>query len=146
MFGMSKEPRNDRDIEKLIAKEGPEAVRKRALEGNAACQIFMSQGLLTMLEALHLKAANEGLPPGVNPRLLEEEAETFTRLAAESGHAGSQFNYGKMHFNRIESDKGYLNESDMSFIRAARHWHSKAAAQGFGPAKKMLKNIECLPE
>ncbi|MBV5350020.1 hypothetical protein JZU71_02350 [bacterium] len=119
-----------RDIKRLmdslgLAKAG-EIIRKQAHEGNVVCQIFLSQG------SLHYGDGRD---------------EEYTRMAAESGDPGSQYNLCLILIKKLDSSKEYFNEDDILIIREVKHWYRRATEQGFRPADNSLRGfVEAFPD
>lgn len=130
--------RSEADIERLIREQGMavagETLRRAALDGNLVCQVAMSQFALTMLEK-H-PADKE----------LWNDCETFTKLAAEQGDPGSQFNLGKLYFDAVDGSSGFLRARDHELIKKAKFWHRKAAAQGLAESIAQVKELEVFPD
>ena len=121
-------------IEKLIREKGfrkaGEIIQAAADGGNLFCQIFLSGAAMS-------------IPAARRPPHVQREMEHYTRLAAENGDPGSQFNLAKLHIAKLDASKSYWNEADLENVRMAKYWHGKAATQGFEPSILGLKKLEC---
>ena len=144
MFGIFKKAKREPDalntvddlarlIRSLGAEPAGEKIKRAAREGNLNCQVFMSQAGLS-------------IPQSSRTPHVQQETWEFTKLAAESGDAGSQFNFAKLWIDRIDASAESWSEQEWSFIRTAKSWHRRAAAQGFKPSVDSLKNLECFPD
>lgn len=98
-----------------------ERIRKEALEGNLSCQLFLSQA------SLHYGD--------------HENAELFTRLAAEAGDAGAQFNLALILIKLVNAQSDYLSQHDIDLIQQSMMWHKRAADQGVSAAKQSLEQL-----
>jgi len=127
------EIKNTRDIEKLMRGLGPERagkiMRTRALEGNLICQLFFASGA-SMLPEADLTDS------------IRRDFEVFTKMAAENGDAGSQFNLALLFVKKVDSTQSYFSGDNIENLKQAKHWHQKAASQGFKPSIQSLKNLE----
>ena len=125
--------RTERDVERLIREHGPEkaglALRKLAYDGNLVCQIALSQLMVASREKYKMEH-------------VRNDCETFTKMAAEQGDAGSQFNLAKLYTSAVDSSADRLDRNDYELIEQAKYWHRKAAAQGFRPAMESIKLLE----
>lgn len=125
--------RSTRDLEGLIRGLGPERagtiIRKQALAGNLTCQIFLASGAMLIPEADQTDN-------------IRRDFEVFTKMAAENGDAGSQFNLALSLVQKVDSTKSYFSGNNLENLKQAKHWHQKAASQGFKPSIKSLKNLE----
>lgn len=126
-------PQNTVELQNLIKRIGKEdalkLTRSGAMSGNAFCQIFLSQGGLSI--------SREKRTPEI-----QSDIELFTELAAKSGDAGSQFNLGKLYIEKVDATAEYLNQSDIDNIKNAKYWYGAAAKQGIPQAREMLKQLE----
>jgi len=124
---------NEADFERLVQAAGQafagQELRKRAFQGNTFAQITLSQ--------LAIQVINEG---HVNERYLRERFE-FTQMAAESGHAISQFNLASM-FDQMIDPSTPITEDDIKNLNFALHWFRKAAGNGITGAQQPIENIE----
>ena len=142
-FGKNKKPKNVSDIRdlndiKMLIKtvgesRAGEVIRQNAQRGNLVCQIFMSQA------GIYLKQS--GLGGSTN-----QDAEMFTKMGAESGDPGSQFNLAKMLMDKLDSEADSIDEEQFNLIASAKFWHRKAAAQGFRPSIEALKDLNAFPD
>lgn len=118
------------NIIKAIKKLGFDKVggdiRKEAFDGNIECQIFLSLAYLQINDA--------------------ENAEIYTKLAAESGDPMSQENLALIYMKKLDADAEYLSEQDIMLIKSAKYWYGKAVAQGSPSAVAALKNLEVFPD
>lgn len=136
MFGFFKAEVNEvkkaSDIKGLIRTHGPlkagEIMRESALNGNLICQIAMSQAGLQIPEEKRTKQMNDDL-------------ELFTKMAAEGGDLGSQFNLALIYTRRVDTSNDTWSDVDLDYLRKAKYWHEKAAAQGFKQSIKCIKDI-----
>lgn len=126
-------PTNVDEAKRLLAALGPahagQIIRTAAMSGNVFCQIFLAQGALY-------------IPKEKRTQSIQSDFENFTKMAAESGDAGSQHNLGKIYMSKVRSDAEFLSEDDIENIRTAKVWYGKAAAQNLPEAKASLKNLE----
>lgn len=133
MFGFKKNVTNISDIENLINKLGPakagETIRDLAINGNLLCQMFLS-------------GAGLQIPEEERTSKIKQDIELFTKLAAESGDPGSQFNLAVFYTQEVDASNDSFSDQDIAFLRKAKYWHEKAVAQGFAPSIKSLKNIK----
>lgn len=124
---------NESDFERLVQAAGQafagQELRKRAFQGNTFAQITLSQ--------LAIQVINEG---HVNERYLKERFE-FTQMAAESGHAISQFNLASM-FDQMIDPSTPITDDDITNLNFALHWFRKAAENGITNSQQPIENIE----
>lgn len=136
--------RSEADVVQLISEQGAEAagdtLRKLANVGNLTCQIALSQIGLAMLDS---QKSGQNVPGHEQQKgRAWKECENYTRLAAEQGDAGSQFNLAKLYFDAIDVSGGVLRALDRELMEKAIRWHRKAAAQGFKDSVEELKWLE----
>ncbi|MBY5708869.1 hypothetical protein [Rhizobium leguminosarum] len=128
-----KPPQNFEELQELIKLLGKEVagklIRSGAMSGNVFCQVLLSQGGLSIS------------PENKNSEI-QRDIELFTEMAAKSGDAGSQFNLGKLHLEKVDAEAEYLNHSDIVNIKKAKYWFGMAASQGMSQAREMLKQLE----
>jgi hypothetical protein len=121
------------DIESLIGKYGTEKagniIRGLAANGNLFCQIFLS--------AMGLQ-----LPEKHRTSEINQDIELFTKLAAEGGDPGSQFNLAIILVKKVELSNSTFSEQDIQLMHKSKYWHEKAAAQGFTPSIHSLRTIK----
>ncbi|MEH6640575.1 hypothetical protein [Vreelandella glaciei] len=119
-------------IESLINKHGPdragEIIRESASNGNLLSQIFMSMAGLQ-------------IPEESRTDQIRDDIEKFTKMAAEGGDPGSQFNLALMYTKTVDSSANIFSKQDIDFLLKAKYWHEKAANQGFSASVDALKNI-----
>lgn len=136
MFGFFNEKVNEvkkaSDIKGLIrthgAQKAGEIMRESALNGNLICQIAMSQ-------------AGMQIPVEKRTKQMSDDVELFTKMAAEGGDVGSQFNLALMYTRKVNTSNDTWSDADLDYLRKAKHWHEKAAAQGFKQSIKCIKDI-----
>lgn len=136
MFGFFKEKVNEvkktSDIAGLIRTHGPkkagEIMRESALSGNLICQIGMSQAGLLIPEEKRTKQMND-------------DVELFTRMAAEGGDVGSQFNLALIYIKRVNVSNHTWSDADLDYMHKSKYWHEKAAAQGCKQSIKCINDI-----
>jgi len=125
--------KNTKDLEKLMRGLGPERaseiMRKRALEGNLTCQLFFANGASFIPEADLTDS-------------MRRDFEVFTKMAAENGDAGSQFNLALSFVKKVDSSKSYFSGDNIENLKQAKHWHKEAASQGFKPSIKSLESLK----
>lgn len=124
---------NEADFERLMHVAGEalagQELRKRAFQGNTFAQVTMSQLAIQVIGEGHI---NEGY--------LDERFE-FTKMAAESGHAISQFNFANLLDQMIDPSTP-ITEDDFDNLTSALYWFQKAADNGIAEAQQPIKNIE----
>jgi hypothetical protein len=64
-----------------------------------------------------------------------EEAFHYTKLAAEQGHHGAQYNLARMYLD------GHGGDAETSDLDEARRWYARAAAGGDKAAVAMLEQL-----
>lgn len=146
------EIRSHADIEQLIRELGDDVadrtVRRLADAGNLICQQYLSTTAFAMLGGQ--KMGLSFLQDEDEMARWWNECELYTKLAAEQGHARSQFNLAELYYDSVESaledTDGYLNVRDHELIQKAKLWYRKAAAQGFEAASKPLQKLEAVPD
>lgn len=129
------EIKETRDIEILInkhgAKDAGKILRESALTGNILCQLFLS-------------TAGFQIPEKNRTVKMKNDIELFTKMAAEGGDPGSQFNLALLYTKKVYPSTDVFSEQDIDFLLQAKHWHEKAVAQGYVPSIDALKNINYL--
>ena len=65
-----------------------------------------------------------------------QNAEMFTKMAAESGDPGSQFNLAKMLMDKLDPEADSIDEEQFNLIASAKFWHRKAAAHCYCQQQK----------
>lgn len=123
------------DIQRVLEECGPEKageiIRKQALDGNLLCQIFLSGAGLQIPEEMRNDSINNDI-------------EVFTKMAAENGDVGSQFNLAKLYIKKVNLTNEYFSAEDVHNLREGKRWHHKAAAQGFSQSIKSIENLKSI--
>ena len=123
------------DIQRIFEECGPEKageiIRKQALDGNLLCQVFLSGASLQISDEIRSDSINN-------------DVEIFTKLAAENGDVGSQFNLALFYFKKVNFTQEYLSDEDVLNLREAKRWHYQAASQGFSPSIKSIENLKSI--
>ena len=145
MFGMFKKKvdlselskLNDEDLKELAKTKKDEEfgiiLRQAAEQGSVDSQILLA-GLLAKLM---------GDKKLINSRPeVEEEFFKYSKLAAVSGDANSQFNLGKIYFSKVDMSDGKLYSDDHECVRQAEYWLKKAQKQGHKDAVSLLPGLE----
>lgn len=127
---------NEVELQKFFSAVGPQKagaeMRKRAMEGDAYCQEAMSQ-LATLL-----------IQQGKGSEQVMADHFTFTKLSAESGNPGSQYNLAKIYTNRINADAKFWSEQDLANMRSALTWHEKAFTNGVAESEASIQTFKNL--
>ena len=123
------------DIQRIFGECGPgkagEIIRKQALDGNLLCQVFLSGAGLQISEEMRSDSINNDI-------------EVFTKMAAENGDIGSQFNLALFYIKRVNLTQEYFSDTDVQNLREAKRWHYQAASQGFSPSIKSIENLKSI--
>lgn len=123
------------EIQNLVGQYGPEKageiIRKQALDGNFLCQIFLS-------------GAGLQVPDEMRNDSINHDIEVFTKLAAENGDVGSQFNLAIFYIKKVNLSQEYFSAEDVENLKACKYWHYKAAAQGFPSSIKSIENLKSI--
>lgn len=123
------------DIQRIFGESGPEKageiIRTQALDGNLLCQVFLSGAGLQISEEMRSDSINNDI-------------EVFTKLAAENGDVGSQFNLALFYIKRVNLTQEYFSDKDVQNLREAKRWHYQAASQGFSPSIKSIENLKSI--
>ena len=123
------------DIQRIFGECGPEKageiIRKQALDGNLLCQVFLSGAGLQISEEMRSDS-------------IKNDIEVFTKMAAENGDVGSQFNLALFYIKRVNLTQEYFSDKDVQNLREAKRWHYQAASQGFSPSIKSIKNLKSI--
>ncbi|MBA1192967.1 sel1 repeat family protein [Pseudomonas sp. MF6772] len=123
------------DIQRIFEECGPEKageiIRKQALDGNLLCQVFLSGAGLQISEEMRSDS-------------IKNDIEVFTKMAAENGDVGSQFNLALFYIKRVNLTQEYFSDKDVQNLREAKRWHYQAASQGFSPSIKSIKNLKSI--
>lgn len=124
---------NESDFERLMEAAGQalagQELRSRAFQGNVFAQVTLSQLAIQIIKEGH-----------VNERYLKERFE-FTRMAAESDDAVSQFNFASL-FDQMVDPTTPLTQEDIANLKSALYWFQRAAGNGIAAAEQPIKNIE----
>ncbi len=133
MFGFTNKVSDIGDIENLFKNYGAaragEIIRDLAMNKNLLCQIFLS-------------GAGLQVPEENRTSKISQDIELFTKLAAEGGDPGSQFNLALIYTQKVDSSNKTFSKQDIELLHKAKLWHEKAVAQGFTPSIQSLKNIK----
>lgn len=129
-------PSNADEAKKLIQKlgsvRGGEIIRSAAMSGNLFCQTFLYHAWFV-------------LPEDKKTEKLKQDVELFMGMAASSGDADSQFNFGKWHIAKV-ANKQRFDQIDIDNLKKAKYWLELAASQvgstSSKAAKEFLKNLE----
>ena len=128
---------NTDDIEKLKKTVDPykfgEILRESAEKGSFDSQLMLSTMTLVLMNDIEGKPQQERI---------EADFLKYTKMAAENGDAGSQFNLGKFYFSKIDASDGKLYEDDYPLVREAEYWLKKAASQGDEKSILFIKDLE----
>lgn len=123
------------DIQRIFGECGPEKageiIRKQALDGDLLCQVFLSGAGLQISEEMRSDSINNDI-------------EVFTKMAAENGDVGSQFNLALFYIKRVNLAQEYFSDKDVQNLREAKQWHYQAASQGFSPSIKSIENLKSI--
>ena len=123
------------DIQRIFGECGPEKageiIRKQALDGNLLCQVFLSGAGLQISEEMRSDS-------------IKNDIEVFTKMAAENGDVGSQFNLALFYIKRVNLTQEYFSDKDVQNLREAKRWHYQAASQGFSPSIKSIENLKSI--
>ena len=123
------------DIQRIFEECGPEKageiIRKQALDGNLLCQVFLSGAGLQISEEMRSDS-------------IKNDIEVFTKMAAENGDVGSQFNLALFYIKRVNLTQEYFSDKDVQNLREAKRWHYQAASQGFSPSIKSIENLKSI--
>ena len=124
-----------KDIQRIFGECGPEKageiIRKQALDGNLLCQVFLSGAGLQISEEMRSDSINNDI-------------EVFTKMAAENGDVGSQFNLALFYIKRVNLTQEYFSDKDVQNLREAKRWHYQAASKGFSPSIKSIENLKSI--
>ena len=123
------------DIQRIFEECGPEKageiIRKQALDGNLLCQVFLSGAGLQISEEMRSDS-------------IKNDIEVFTKMAAENGDVGSQFNLALFYIKRVNLTQEYFSDKDVQNLREAKRWHYQAVSQGFSPSIKSIENLKSI--
>lgn len=123
------------DIQRIFEECGPEKageiIRKQALDGNLLCQVFLSGAGLQISEEMRSDS-------------IKNDIEVFTKMAAENGDVGSQFNLALFYIKRVNLTQEYFSDKDVQNLRETKRWHYQAASQGFSPSIKSIENLKSI--
>lgn len=145
MFGMfkkkvdlsdlSKLDKNDfKELSKTLADERFGVIlRQSAEQGNVVGQILLASMLAVLMRDKNLASSR--------PRV-EDEFFKYSKLAAGSGDADSQFNLGKIYMSKVDMSDGKLYSEDHEYVRQAEYWLKKAQKQGHQNAVDIVPGLE----
>lgn len=127
------------DIKSLIksrnATECREIFRKAAHQGSLDCQIFFSTLFISIMQ---------NNDPDSYPPHLEEDFVKYTKMAAGQGDSASQYNLGKHYIGKVDLSDGYLYEEHHAYLKEAKFWYKKAAAQGDEKSIEAIEKLDSL--
>ncbi|HCG7282244.1 TPA: sel1 repeat family protein [Vibrio parahaemolyticus] len=147
MFGFFKKKVNLSNLSKLTtkdikiltksmdAKECGEILRKAAHQGSLDCQIFFSTACIVTMQNYEAHSY---------PPKLEQDFIKYTKMAAEQGDVGSQFNLGKHYVGKVDLSDGYLHEEHHAYLKEAEHWYKEAANQGDKNSIEAIEELDSL--
>lgn len=119
----------------MDAKECGEVFRKAAHQGSLDCQIFLSTACISIMQKNPLHSI---------PAKVEEDFIKYTKMAAEQGDIGSQFNLAKHYIGKVDVSNGYLHEEHHVYLKEAEFWYKKAAHQGDKNSIEAVEELESL--
>lgn len=133
----------DSDIRQIFKEEGAEKggdiLREAANLGNLPSQCALSILYLTHLDKITQRGDQQ------NIAFIDENAEHFTKLAAEQNDNGSQYNLAKYYLKKgtffLQEADNYYTEESKGYFRKAEYWFKSSFKNGNQEAMNELSSL-----